>query len=42
MRRAVDARTVAWRGDAWPHASVGMLEQVTGHANSLIPTRTKT
>ena len=32
---------VAWRGDAWPHASVGMLEQVTGRANSFVPARTK-
>jgi hypothetical protein len=32
---------VAWRGDAWPHASAGVLEQVTGRANSLTPIRTR-
>ena len=30
---------VAWRGDAWPHASVGMLDRVTGRANSFVPVR---
>ena len=29
---------VAWRGDAWPHASVGLFEKVTGRSNSLVPT----
>ena len=32
---------VAWRGDAWPHASVGMLDRVTGRANSFVPVRSK-
>ncbi len=27
---------VAWRGDAWPHASVAMLEHVTGRSNPFI------
>lgn len=28
---------VAWRGNAWPNAGAGMLEQVTGRSNSFIP-----
>ena len=28
---------VAWRGNAWPAASVEILEKVTGKANSFIP-----
>ena len=32
---------VAWRGNAWPHAAVGMLEQVTGRANSFVPARAR-
>ena len=28
---------VAWRGNAWPHASQGLLEQVSGRANALVP-----
>ncbi len=28
---------VAWRGNAWPAASVGILGTVTGNANSFIP-----
>ena len=28
---------VAWRGNAWPAATVGILEKVTGKANSFIP-----
>jgi hypothetical protein len=27
---------VAWRGDAWPHASVGLFEKVTGRANAMV------
>jgi 2-polyprenyl-6-methoxyphenol hydroxylase-like FAD-dependent oxidoreductase len=29
---------VAWRGNAWPHASNGLIEQVSGRANSMVPT----
>ena len=32
---------VAWRGNAWPHAAAGLLEQVSGRANSLIPAGVK-
>ena len=28
---------VAWRGNAWPHASNGLIEQVSGRANSMVP-----
>lgn len=28
---------VAWRGDAWPHATVALFEQVTGRANAFVP-----
>ena len=28
---------VAWRGDAWPHATVALFEQVTGRANAFLP-----
>lgn len=28
---------VAWRGDAWPHATTGLFETVTGRANSFVP-----
>ena len=28
---------VAWRGNAWPSASVGVLAQVTGRANPFVP-----
>ncbi len=28
---------VAWRGNAWPSASTGMLQQVVGRANSFVP-----
>ena len=28
---------VAWRGNAWPSAAVGIFEQVTGRANAFIP-----
>ena len=33
---------VAWRGDAWPHAAVGVLEQVTGRVKPLLAMGTKT
>ena len=29
---------VAWRGNAWPSTTSGVLEKVTGRANSLLPT----
>ena len=28
---------VAWRGNAWPNTAFGILEKVTGRANSLVP-----
>lgn len=28
---------VAWRGDAWPHTTVALFEQVTGRANAFLP-----
>ncbi len=28
---------VAWRADAWPHATTGLFETVTGRANSFVP-----
>ncbi|WP_342131054.1 FAD-dependent monooxygenase [Hydrogenophaga sp. OTU3427] len=28
---------VAWRGDAWPHATVALFEQVSGRANAFVP-----
>ena len=28
---------VAWRGNAWPHAANGLIEQVSGRANSMLP-----
>ncbi len=30
---------VAWRGNAWPAASVGILGTITGNANSFIPAK---
>jgi 2-polyprenyl-6-methoxyphenol hydroxylase-like FAD-dependent oxidoreductase len=30
---------VAWRGNAWPAASVGIIKKVTGKGNSFIPAR---
>ncbi len=32
---------VAWRGNAWPHATLGIFEQVTGRANSFVPVGAK-
>ena len=32
---------VAWRGNAWPHAAAGLFEQVSGRANSFVPTGAK-
>lgn len=32
---------VAWRGDAWPHATVALFEQVTGRANAFVPATAK-
>lgn len=28
---------VAWRANAWPHATHGLIEQVSGRANALVP-----
>lgn len=28
---------IAWRGDAWPYATAGLFERITGRANSLLP-----
>lgn len=31
---------VAWRGNAWPHAANGLIEQVSGRANAKVPAGT--
>jgi hypothetical protein len=28
---------VAWRGNAWPHAANGLIDQVSGRANPMVP-----